>query len=420
VLGVPASTGLLSGGACLLFLSLVQASPLLSATSYFPPSDREGGWRVPANEAEVRAAGIHPAKLDDAFDYIQRSSKNGGLLVVRNGWLAYEKYFGLGHREATPNSASCGKSFTSIAMGILMAERPEMFPGGLDQKIFTPKYLPAEAFPLSDPRKANILLGQLLAMTAGIRGNNPGVIEGRQVTLDPAGPDGWLAMSDAMALGKMEGDLNTATLWCEPGGGFSYATSSPQLVSMILRHLTGRELEDYVREKLAEPLGWGRWGWGYKNTALRHIPGGGGIALRPTDMLRFAYLLLQQGRWDGRQLVPAEYVRQATQPSPYNPYTGYSLQFHSNGRGDIAGLPKDAFWKPGSGGHCFYVVPSLDLVVFKMGGRDSQFDPENTGVELPREDPLPSAATRDGWQSTVGDEDPSIRTLQMVIAATVE
>jgi CubicO group peptidase (beta-lactamase class C family) len=406
----------LSGVAWLLLLSLVHAPPLFSATAYFPPSDQDGGWRAQSPSE----AGLDRVKLDQAFDYVQRSSKNGGLLVVRKGWLVYEKYFGLGHRDATPNTASCGKSFTSIALGILMAERPVLFPDGLDQKVFTPKYLPAEAFPLSDPRKADIRLGQLLAMTAGIRGNNPGVVEGREVTLEPAGPDGWLAMLDAMALGKMDGQLNTATLWCDPGGGFSYATSSPQLVSMILRHLTGRELEDYVREKLAEPLGWGHWGWGYKNTPLQHTSGGGGIAPRPADMLRFAYLLLQEGRWGDRQLVPAEYVRQATQPSPYNPHTGYSLQFHSNGRGDFAGVPKDAFWKPGSGGHCFYVVPSLDLVVFKMGGRDNQYDPANTGVELPPGVGPPAAESRAGWQSTVGDEDPSIRTLRMIVAAVVD
>jgi CubicO group peptidase (beta-lactamase class C family) len=355
--------------------------------------------------------------LDEVFAYIQRSSKNGGLLVVRNGWLVYEKYFGIAHREATPNTASCGKSFTSIAMGILIGERPDLFPDGLEQKVFTPRYLPAAAFPLSDPRKARIKLGQLLAMTAGIRGNNPGLVQGREVRLDPAGPDGWRATIDAMAAGKMQEELNTITLWCAPGGGYSYATSSPHLVSMILRHVTGRELADFVREKLAEPLGWGRWGWGYKNTSLRHTPGGGGIAPRPTDMLRFAYLLLHQGRWGRRQLVPAGYVRKAGTPSPYNPHSDYSLQFHTNGRGQLAGVPRDAFWKPGSGGHCFYVVPSLDLVAFKMGGRDEQYDPNNTGVELPAEIPAPRHESRTGWKSTAGEEDPAIRTLELIVAA---
>jgi CubicO group peptidase (beta-lactamase class C family) len=409
---------LLAAAVAVIVVALQPSLKLSAATDYFPPADRGGGWRTLDDPAQIRqVAGVDAGKLDAAFEYAQRSTKNGGLLVVRKGWLVYEKYFGLAHHEANANTASCGKSFTSIAMGILMAEHPEWFPDGLDQKVFTPKYLPAVAFPLSDPRKAQIKLGQLLTMTAGIRGNNPGLIEGREVILDPAGPDGRLAMSDEMATGKAQGALNTITLWCEPGDGYSYATSSPQLVSMILRHLTGRELEDYVREKLAGPLGWGRWGWGYRDAELQHTPGGGGIAPRPTDMLRFAYLLLHEGRWGDRQLVPADYVREAGRPSPYNPHSDYSLQFHTNGRGQVAGVPRDAFWKPGSGGHCFYVVPSLDLVVFKMGGRDEQYDPKNTGVEPAAE--APRHESRDGWKSTVGDEDSSLTTLKMVVEAMV-
>ncbi|MCL2772238.1 MAG: beta-lactamase family protein [Oscillospiraceae bacterium] len=54
--------------------------------------------------------------------------------MLRNGWLVYERYFGKASREATPNLASCGKSFTSIAMGILMSERSEYFPSGIGPK----------------------------------------------------------------------------------------------------------------------------------------------------------------------------------------------------------------------------------------------------------------------------------------------
>jgi CubicO group peptidase (beta-lactamase class C family) len=104
-------------------------------------------------------------------------------------------------------------------MGILLGERPELFPDGLDQQVFTAKYLPPEAFPLSDPRKAQIKLGQLLTMTAGIRGNNPGIVHGKEVMLDPPGPDGWIAMDDMMALGNSTGETNAISLWCDPGGG---------------------------------------------------------------------------------------------------------------------------------------------------------------------------------------------------------
>ncbi|MGH9719183.1 MAG: serine hydrolase domain-containing protein, partial [Bryobacteraceae bacterium] len=367
---------------------MLRALPLIlaaclsgAAADYFPPPDASGGWRRPA--------GGNDPELDPAFEFTKQTSAHGGLVVAHRGWLVYERYFGRAHHDANVNSASIGKSFTSVAVGILLNERRDLFPEGLDQKIFTPRYFPPEMFPLSDPRKAQIRLGQLLAMTAGIRGNNPGVVKGREVTLDPPGPDGALAMADDVAFGKRSGPLNTITLWCYPGGGYSYATSSPHLASVMLRHVTGEELEEFVRKRIAAPLGWGRWGWGYRNQALAHTPGGGGIAPRPTDMLRFAYLLMHNGKWGARQIVPRDYVGKCARLSPYNPHTPYSLQFHVNQAGRWPGLPRDLYFKPGSGGHCIYVIPSLDLVVFKMGGRDEQYDPANTGV-----DPAPESAFR--------------------------
>lgn len=405
-----------------LWLALAAATPAATAAEdYFPPPDSEGGWRALSGPAEIRErTGIDRQKLDEVFEYIKTTTKHGGLLVARHGWLVYERYFGRGNREATPNTASCGKSFTSVAVGSLVGERHDLFPEGLDQKVFTPKYFPPEAFPLSDPRKAEIKLGQLLAMSAGIRGNNPGIIHGKEVTLDPPGPDGWLAMTDEMALGRMGGELNAKTLWCEPGGGYSYATSSVHLASIMLRHITGRELKDFVDEKLAQPMGWGRWGWGYQNRDLKHTPGGGGIAPRPADMLRFAYLLMRDGRWGNQQLVPAEYVRHCRRLSPYNPHYPYSLQFHVNEDRHVADAPRDAFWKPGSGGHCFYIIPSLDLVFYKMGGRDKQYDPANTGVPPPRDPRYRYDGSREGWKRTASEESEWTKTLRMVVASVAE
>jgi CubicO group peptidase (beta-lactamase class C family) len=356
---------------------------------------------------------------------VKDSTKNGGLLVLRHGWLVYEDYFGLGHREAFANLASCGKSFTSIAVGMLMQEHPEWFPDGLDQKVFTPRYFPAEAFPLSDPRKADIKLGQLLAFSAGIRGNNPCYVNGKESTIDPMGPDGWKAMVDAIAFGKRDSEtrkipFSTATLWCNPGEGYSYATSSIHLASTMLRHVTGMELQEYVKRHLAGPLGWGAWGWGYKTSReLKHTPGGGGIVLRPTDMLRFGYLLLNEGRWKSEQIIPADYVRHCARKSPYNVHYPYSLQFNVNTDGDIPELPRDAFWKGGSGGHVLYVVPSLDLVVWKLGGRDDQYSPANTGLPA---SPASKAqvSARQGWKATVNDDTAHRKTLQLVIAAIKE
>ncbi|MGH7946656.1 MAG: serine hydrolase domain-containing protein, partial [Opitutaceae bacterium] len=263
---------------------------LTSAGDYFPPPESKGGWRILGDADQIRrVAGMDKKKLDEAFAFVKGSTKNGGLLVLRKGWLVYEDYFGLGHRDATPNLASVGKSFTSIAVGILLDERPKLFPDGLDQKVFTKDYLPPEAFPLTDPRKKDIKLGQFLAMTAGIRGNNPVYVLGKENTIDPAGPDGWPAKIDAVAFGKHEGTYqgrpySTKTLWCDPGDGYSYASSSPHLASVVLRHTTGMELQQYVDKHLAQPMAWGTWGYGYKNHAGRRGDCGAGHGHAPVRL----------------------------------------------------------------------------------------------------------------------------------------
>lgn len=387
---------------------------------YFPNSDAEDGWRQPKSARKIRKeTGIDVEGLDAAFEYAKGSTKNGGLLVVRHGYLICEKYFGKGHREATPNQGSCGKSFTGIAAGILLEDYPELFPKGLDQEVFRTTHLPPSAFPLSDKRKATITLGQLLSFSAGIRGNNPCFVKGEEIEIDPPGPDGWQGMEDDRALGRLEEQFadgrpfSAKELWCDPGGGYSYATASIHIVSMMVRHIAERELEQYMRDRVAGTLGWSAWSFGYKNTeAGKHTPGGGGIAIRGTDMLRFLYMLLHNGKWDDQQLVPADYVTHCSKASPYNPHYPYSLQFTVNSTGHAPELPLDAYWKAGSGGHALYVVPSLDMVVWKLGGRDEQYGQKNTG--LPE---IETGDDREGWVKQVEDGEALRKTLEMVVDA---
>ena len=108
---------------------------------------------MPAADQIRSQAGMDPARLDQAFEFTSRSTRNGGLLVVRHGYLVFEKYFGRGQRDANPDMASTGKAFTSIACGIMLQEFHDKIPQGLETKVFTPSYLP-DAFPLDDPRKA--------------------------------------------------------------------------------------------------------------------------------------------------------------------------------------------------------------------------------------------------------------------------
>ena len=401
-----------------VLLSLA-ALQVLAAQTYYPPSDAKGGWRTLKDKTEIlKTAGLDAGKLDEAFNYVEQTSQHGGLLVVRHGYLVYEKYFGRGNREALPELASCGKAFTSIAVGIMLKEKHDLIPDGLDQKVFTPKYMPADIFPLDDPRKADITLGQLLSMSAGIRGTNPVYVKGEKLTWDsPASDNGPYSTTDDYALHQ--------SLWCAPGGCYSYATTSPHLASIVLRRLTGMEMEDYMRLRLTGPLGFGTWGYAMYRPRLKggidadgrmyHTPGGGSNAVRSTDVLRFAYLLLHEGKWGDKQIVPAEFVRMCGRMVSYNPHYTHSFNFNVNQDGHIEGVPRDAYWKAGSGGYSIYVVPSLDMVIYKMGGSESQYDPKLTRLPVLYQ----YDGSRDSWKAgdpkLIGDS--TNETLKRVVAA---
>ena len=401
-----------------LFIIFVSAT--LHGEDYFPPPDSDGGWRTLKEASEIRKlAGMELSRLDQAFEITQRSTQHGGLLVVRHGYLVYEKYFGRGNREANPDMASTGKAYTSIACGIMLKEKHDEIPDGLDQKVFTEKYLP-EAFPLDDPKKAEINLGQLLCMSAGFHGEggSPGIVNGNIVPLKPV-PGQDLHNLDISSI--------RTPLWIQPGGGYSYSSPAPHIASIVLRHVTGMELQDYINDRLAKPMGWGAWAYClHRGTiTLPHANGAGSIAVHATDALRFCYLLLHNGRWGERQLVPADYVAMCGRPSPYNPHSPYSLMFEVNADGHVAGAPRDAFWKSGAGAFAIYIIPTLDTVIYKMGGNDSQYNAELTG--LPQN--YKYDGSRDNWKPTprgpfsdgaMSGDDGLRRVLEMVAAAVTD
>ena len=247
-------------------------------------------------------------KLDWAFEYAARSSQHGGLLVARHGYLVYEKYYGKGNREAIPTMASVGKAFTSIACGIMLKEKHDQIPDGLDTKVFTEKYLP-EAFPLDDPRKADITLGHLLTMAAGIHGEgtNPGFVNFEpSVRLEPV----------PRACSTLGQDLMRIT-----------HAAVVQAGRRAIR--TPRNRRTWRRSCCAT---WSAWRC--SSTSMRSWPSRwvgdsgvmGPIAARTHYLTRpaaatsqfvprmpcaLATCFLHKGKWDKQQLVPADYVEAA-------------------------------------------------------------------------------------------------------------
>jgi CubicO group peptidase (beta-lactamase class C family) len=392
------------------------------AGDYFPPPDSAGGWRTAMDAAQARKkAGMDLPKLEQAWAFTQRCTQNGGLLVVRNGYLVFEKYFGRAGRNVNPDMASTGKAYTSIACGIMLKEFKDKIPDGLDTKVFTDEYLP-EAFgpdgKLDDPRRADIMLGQLLCMSAGYTGEGGAPTA---VVMDRAFP---LKPVPGQDIRDLDHSSLHCAMWTNAGGGYSYSSPEPHIASMVLRHVTGMELPDYIEAHLAMPMGWGAWGYCLHrgDFTMPHANGAGSIAVHATDALRFGYCLLRRGQWAGSQLVPADYISKCNHMSSYNPHCPFTLQFEQNSDDHVAGAPHDAFWKSGAGGFAIYIVPSLDLVIYKMGGNNGQYDPALTGLPQPEPDhsrddwkPIPRTPFNEG---SLGGDDGIRRVLEMVCAAT--
>jgi CubicO group peptidase (beta-lactamase class C family) len=405
----------------IIALSVLTLAAKIQADDYFPLPDSQGGWRTLTEPSEIRAkAGLNAQRLNTAFQVCERGTQNGGLLVLRRGYLVFEKYFGRASRNANPDMASTGKAYTSIACGIMLEEHKDRFPNGLDTKVFTPSLLP-QAFPLDDPRKADITLGQLLCMTAGTwgEGQSPsGWIHGKSQPLKPV-PGQNIRDLDQSSL--------RVPLWTAPGTGFSYSSPAPHIASLVLRNVTGMDLQDFIRTRLGDPMGWESWGYCLQRGDFRmpHANGAGSIAVHATDALRFGYCLSKGGRWKDRQLIPSAYINACQNASKDNPHTPYVLQFENNADGHVLAAPRDAFFKSGAGGFGLLIVPSLDLVIYKLGGKDGQYDPNFTGLPQPaftdksREtwQPIPKTHYNEG---SLSGDDGLRRVLELVCGAVVD
>jgi CubicO group peptidase (beta-lactamase class C family) len=261
-------------------------------------------------------------------------------------------------------------------------------------------------------------------MTSGMADSpgNPGIVHGEDVKIENLAPVD-------RSLGQDEHALRTS-MWTKPGEGYCYSSEGVHVASIVLRRLAGMEMEEYIRQKLAAHIGFGGWGYAMRQAngkTLAHTPGGSGIALRATDALRFAYLLLRNGYWGDKQVAPSEYLALCRRPSPFNTHSPFSLQFEVNEDGHVAGAPPDAFFKSGAGGFCIYAIPSLDLAVYKMaciGLMDpALYDLGYSGK------PGSADASRDNWKphpfdqfhdGPINGDASTRRTLEMVIASIRE
>ncbi|MDF2651523.1 MAG: 6-aminohexanoate-dimer hydrolase [Paenibacillus sp.] len=146
----------------------------------------------------------------------------------------------------------------------------------------------------------------------------------------------------------------------KPGRIFNYNTGSTDLLSVILEKATGQSTYEYAKTKLFDPIGIKESYWGQYRSG--HFLGGAGLFLKPVDMARIGYLFLNDGVWDGNQIISKDWVKESTKTHvKSNMFSGrdYGYLWWMNNN--------DGFSASGSGGQTINVLPHQNMVVVTTG-----------------------------------------------------
>jgi len=336
----------------ILLVSWCSARLLAQAPGgYTPPLAAADGWPV-SRAGEVELSEQRLGAMDGAI----RAGEFGritSVLVARNGHLVHESYFS-GLREDLRNTRSVTKTVTGMLVGLAI-ERGHL--SGTNARIFPALGRPMVANP--DPRKEEITVEDLLTMSSILecddwnqfsRGN-----EERMYLIED-----WAQFASDLPV-KGFPPWVTRPQDTPYGRSFSYCTAGVFLLGRVLQAATGRSVQEFARAELFEPLGINAVEW--QLSPLGDAQTGGGLSLRSRDLLKLGQLYADEGRWNGRQIVPQSWVATSLRPrvriDDRNEF-GFlwwltSIEIHERS--------VSAHYMTGSGGNKVFVIPDLNLTV---------------------------------------------------------
>jgi CubicO group peptidase (beta-lactamase class C family) len=234
---------------------------------------------------------------------------------------------------------SCTKSVTSALIGIAIEEG---YIGGVDDKILD--YFDEDDIQINDSRKQNITIANLLTMSAGFEWNES------ISYYDPANSFRQLITSDNWVQFVLDRPMVS-----NPGLIFNYNSGISHLLSAIIQKTTGKTTLEFANEHLFGPLGITNIFWDTDPQGINF--GGSELYLTPRDMAKFGYLYLNNGSWDGIQIISHQWVNASISHqiivSEYNDY-GYQWWMPKNGSQYLA---------VGWSAQRIYVMPDYNIVL---------------------------------------------------------
>lgn len=262
------------------------------------------------------------------------------IMILRHGKVVAEGWWSPYSPELRHTLYSTSKSFTSTAVGFAVAEKLM----SVDDKVVS--YFPDDLPDTVSPFLAQMKVKDLLTMSAG----------------QAPDPTGRITSSSQQWVREF---LATPVLK-EPGTEFLYNSMATFMLSAIVQEVTGEKIADYLRPRLFEPLGIEGYDWEESPEGINS--GGWGLRVKTEDMARFGLLYLQKGMWNGKQVIPAEWVEEATTfkidqspgalpevKSRSDWMQGYCYQFWRS--------RNNAFRADGAYGQYIIIMPEKDAVV---------------------------------------------------------
>lgn len=327
------------------------------------PERNPHGWNVEAQAS----SGFDPATLCEMASYFESKTDENvhSVLIARNGKLVFEKYFDgqdekfndrIGHvtfgRDVLHDLRSMTKSVVSLTFGVGLREK---WVNDVNDPIHD--YLPA----LKDRRDQThgaITFKNALLMSSGILANDT-----KSPYADPKNTSFLLdAATDQCQF------VQSLPVDDTPGATYNYTNINPTLVGCALFAKTGKQIDQLVLENLFKPLEISKFEW-KRISKTGQLAQGWGLRMLPLDTLKLGQLVLAKGQWKGKEVVPKEWIAEATKPQvKVDDKYSYGYFFWTSSTSS-AGRKVEYAVMRGTGGQYVYIVPSLDLVALLHAGR---------------------------------------------------
>ncbi|MCE7061336.1 serine hydrolase [Dyadobacter sp. CY343] len=310
-------------------LSAIPASSWAAAPSY--------GQLV---RSSPETQGISAKGILDFVNAVEAEKLNlHSLMVLRQGKVVAEGWWAPYNPELRHTLYSLSKSFTSTAIGLAVAEGKLK----VDDKVVS--FFPEDKPATISANLAAMRVKDLLTMSTGHDKDTTGSVRG-------ANSKNWVKSFLALPVEH------------EPGTFFVYNSGATYMLSAIIQKLTGQTLLEYLKPRLFDPLVIEGMDWEVDPNGIN--TGGWGLRVKTEDIAKFGQLYLQKGEWNGKQLIPAAWVEEATRshieskggsrPKEENDWLqGYGYQFWRCRNGAYRG--------DGAYGQYCIVLPKEDMVV---------------------------------------------------------